>query len=71
MRFKFNFPFRLFCPMENSRPSVFWWILGAKQLLWPTAMFFETKPPKHINPPNGGAYSKLISRRLCRGGTSK
>ena len=54
--------------MENSRPSVFWWILGAKRSLWPTPMFLETNSPKHMNPPNGGAYSKPIMRRLCRGG---
>ena len=54
--------------MENSRPSVFWWILGAKQLLWPTPMFLETNSPNHMNSPTGGAYSKPIMRRLCRGG---
>ena len=47
---------------------MFWWILGAKQLLWPTPMFLETKSPKNMNPPNRGAYSKPITRRLCRGG---
>ena len=57
--------------MENARPSVFWWILGAKRSLWPTPMFLETNSPKNMNPPNGGAYSKPIMRRLCRGGTSK
>ena len=34
-------------------------------------MFLETKSPKNMNPPNGGAYSKLTTRCLCRGGTSK
>ena len=68
MRFKPNFVFGLFCPMDNSRPSVFWWILGAKRSLGPTPMFLETNSPKNMNPPNGGAYSKPIMRRLCRGG---
>ena len=54
--------------MENSKPSVFWWILGAKRSLWPTPMFLQTNSPKNMNPPNGGAYSKPIMRRLCRGG---
>ena len=54
-----------------QRPSVFWWILGAKQSIWPTPMFLETNSPKSVNPPNGGAYSKPIMRRLCQGGTSK
>ena len=54
--------------MENARPSVFWWILGAKRSLWLTPMFLETNSPKNMNPPNGGAYSKPIMRRLCRGG---
>ena len=71
MRFKPNFLFGLFCPMENLRLSVFWWILGAKRLLWQTPMFLETKSPKNMNPPNRGAYSKTISKRLCQGGTSK
>ena len=71
MRFKPNFVFGLFCPMENSRPSVFRWILGAKRSLWPTPMFLETNSSKNMNLPNGGAYSKPIMRRLCRGGTSK
>ena len=31
-------------------------------------MFLETKSPKNMNPPNGGAYSKPIMRRLCGGG---
>ena len=53
--------------MEKSRPSVFWWILGAKRALWPTPIFLETKSPKNMTPPNGGAYSKPIRRRLCRG----
>ena len=57
--------------MENLRLSVFWWILGATRSLWPTPMFLETKSLKNMNTPNGGAYSKLITRRLCRGGTSK
>ena len=47
---------------------MFWWILGAKRSLWPTPIFLETKSPKHMNPPKGGAYSKTIMRRLCRGG---
>ena len=68
MRFKPNFLFRLFCPMGNLRLSVFLWPLGAKRSLWPTPMFSETKSPKIMNPPNRGAYSKLITRRLCRGG---
>ena len=68
MRFKPNFLFRLFCPMENLRLSVFWWILGAKRSLWPTRMFLETKSPKNMNPLNGGAYSKPKTRHLCRGG---
>ena len=71
MRFKLNFTFRLFCPMEDLRVSVFWLILGAKRSLWPTPMFLETKSPNKMNPPNGGAYSKPITRRLYRGGTSK
>ena len=54
--------------MEDSRPSVFWWILSAKRSLWPTPMFLETRSPKNMNPPNGGAYSKPTMRRLCRGG---
>ena len=54
--------------MEDLRLSVFWWILGAKRSLWPTPMFSETKSPKNMNPPNGGAYSKPITTRLCRGG---
>ena len=54
--------------MENLRLSVFWWILGAKRSLWQTPMFLETKSPKIMNLPNGGAYSKPILRRLCRGG---
>ena len=58
--------------MENSRPSVFWWILGANRSLWPTPMFLKTIFPINMNPPNRGAYSKPIMRRLCRGGgTSK
>ena len=32
---------------------------------------FGDNSPKNMNPPNGGAYSKPIMRRLCRGGTSK
>ena len=68
MRFKRNFSFRLFCPMENLRLSVFWWILGAQQSLWPTPTFLDTKSPKTMNPPNGGAYSKPTMRRLCGGG---
>ena len=54
--------------MENSRPSVFWWILGAKRSLWPTPMFLEINSSKNMNPPDGDAYSKPIMRRLCRGG---
>ena len=48
--------------------SVFWWISAAKRSLWPTPMFLETKSLKNMNQPNGGAYSKPIRRRLCRGG---
>ena len=68
MRYEPNFSFRLFCPMEHSSPSVFWCILGARRLLWPTPMFLETKSPKNMNPPNGGAYSKPTMRRPCQGG---
>ena len=54
--------------MENLRLSVLWWILGAKRSLWPTPMILKTKSPKNMNPPNGGAYFKPITRLLCRGG---
>ena len=54
--------------MENSRPSVFWWISAAKRSLWPTPIFLEIKCPKNMNLPDGGAYSKPPVRRLCRGG---
>ena len=37
--------------MENARPSVFWWILGAKRSLWPTPMFLETNSPKKYESP--------------------
>ena len=42
--------------------------LGCQGSLWPTPMFFETESLKNMNPPNGGAYLKPITRRLCRGG---
>ena len=71
MSFKPNFPFKLFCPMENLRLSMFLWILGAKRSLWTTPKILETKSPKNINPPNAGAYSKPLTRRFRRQGTSK
>ena len=71
MRFKPNSLFRLFCPIKNLRLSVFWWNEGANRSLWPTPMFLKTQSPKNMNPPNRGAYSKPITRRLCRGETSK
>ena len=46
---------------------MYWWISGAKRLLWLAPMFSETKSPKNMNLPNVGAYSKPTRRRFCRG----
>ena len=69
--FKRSFPFGLFCPMQNSKLSVRWWIKGAKRSPWRNPRFSETKSLKKMNPPNGGAYFKLTMRRHCRGGDEK
>ena len=63
-----NFRFGLFCLMDDSKLSVRWWILVAKRSLWRTPMFLENKSTKNMNPPEGGAYPKPTTRRLCRGG---
>ena len=57
--------------MEYFRLSVFWWIVGTKRSLWPTPMFLKTKSRKNMNSQKSAAYSKLTTRRLCRGVTSK
>ena len=62
-----NFPVGLLCLMENSKPSVGWWILGAKHSHWRTLKLWETKCPKSMSPPNGGAYYRQALRHLCRG----
>ena len=48
-----------------------WWTMGAKQSLWLTPMFLEAKFLKNMNPPNGGAYSKPITRHRCCGGNEQ
>ena len=71
MTFKPNFPFRLFCPMENLRLSVFSWMLGAKQSLWPTPMFLETKSPKNMNPPKRRRLLKANNETPLPGGNEQ
>ena len=71
MRFKPDFPFRLFGPMENLNLSVFRWILDAKGSILLTPVFLKTKSPKKMNPASGDSYFKPITRDLCVGGTSK
>ena len=44
---------------------------GCQAVALANPKFFGDQPSKNMNPPNGGAYSKLIMRRLCRGGASK
>ena len=68
MGFKLNFLFRLFCPTKNSKPSVFWWILGAKRSLWPTPMFFETKSRKNESPQRGRLLQADNETPLLGGG---